>query len=103
MLKELSPGWTDFTVTIFKILQISNNVQLCRSELKSPSRSSQDIKGLSGHGKAILQLYKVLTKLGILNGQFFKDRNIGKFACHEGKGSFVVDCLLMDYDIQQKL
>ena len=65
----------------------------------NPPRSSQDIKGLSGHGKAILQLYKVLTKLGILNGRFFKDRNIGKFACHEGKPSFVVDYLLIDYDI----
>ena len=49
----------------------------------------KDIKGLSGHGKAILQLYKVLTKLGILNCRFFKDRNIGKFACDEGKRSFV--------------
>ena len=43
------------------------------------TRSSKDVKGLSGHPKAILQLYKVLTKLGILNGRFFKDRNMGKY------------------------
>ena len=55
------------------------------------------MKGPSGHGKAILQLYKVLTQLRILNGRFFKDRNIGKFACLEGKRLFVVDYLLMDY------
>ena len=82
-----------------KYSKYENIFQLCRSELKPPTRSSQDIKGLSGQEKAILQLHKVLMKLGILNGRFFKDRNIGKFACHEGKRSLVVDCLLMDYDI----
>ena len=61
--------------------------------IKPPTRSSQDIKGLSGHGKAILRLYKAVTKLGILNGRFFKDRSIGKFACHEGKRSLVVNGL----------
>ena len=29
--------------------------------------------------KAILQLCKVLTKLGVLNGRLFKDKNIGKY------------------------
>ena len=95
MLKELSPGSTDFT----EYSKYHNIFQLCRSELKPPTRASQDIKGLSGHEKAILQLHKVLVKLGILNGRFFKDRNIGKFACHEGKRSFVVDYLLIDYNI----
>ena len=74
MLKDLSPSSTDFTVTFFKILQISKHLS-CRSELKPPTRSSQDIKGLSGHGKVVLQFYKVLTKLKILNGRFCKDKN----------------------------
>ena len=58
---------------------MSKHLQLCRSELIPPTRSSKDVKGRSGHAKAILQLYKVLTKLGILNGRFFKDGNIGKY------------------------
>ena len=77
MLKQLSPDSTDFTVTIFKIFQMSKH--LCRSELIPPTRSSKDVKGLSGHAKAILQLYKVLTKFEILNGRFFKNRDIGKY------------------------
>ena len=46
------------------------------------------------HEKTILQLYKV-TKLRIINGRFFKDKNIGKFTCHESKGSPVLDYLLI--------
>ena len=105
MLKELSPGSTDFTVTIFKMLQISKHLSAMPFGTQTTHQIVTRYKGLSGHWKAmILQLYKVLTKLGILNGRFLKDRNIGKFACHEGKKrSLVVDYRLMDYDIKQKL
>ena len=56
------------------------------------------MKGLSGHGKAILELYKV-TKLRIINSRFFKNKNIRKSTCHESKGASVFDYLLTDYNI----
>ena len=51
--------------------QISNMIQYGSALQGSnhPTRSSQNMKGLSSHGKAILQLYKI-TKLTIINGLF---------------------------------
>ena len=71
--KRIVPGLDRFHSDHFQDTpNIKTSFSLCRSELKPPTRSSQDIKGLSGHGKAILQLYKVLTKLRMLNGWFLK-------------------------------
>ena len=78
--ETIVPGLDRFYSDHFQNTPKCQNIfQLCRSELIPPTKSSKDVKGLSGHAKAILQLYKVLTKLGILNGRFFKDRNIGKY------------------------
>ena len=98
MLKELSPGSTDFTVTIFKILQMSKHFSAMPFGTQTNHQIVTKYKRSFRSRESHLQLYKVLTKVGILNGRFFKDRNIGKFACHEGNRSFVVDYLLMDYE-----
>ena len=81
---------------IVNIPQIPKHFRLCRSEFKPPTRSSQDIKGLSGHGKAVLERCKV-TKLRIINSRSFKHKNVGKFTCNESKEATVVDNLLIDY------
>ena len=49
------------------------------------------MKGLSGHGKTILQLNK--AKIRVKNGWLSKDKDIGNFTCPESKGSPVVDSL----------
>ena len=78
--KTIVPGLDRFYSDHFQNIPKCQNIfQLYRSELIPPTRLSKDAKGYSGHAKAILQLYKVLTKLGILNGRFFEDRNIGKY------------------------
>ena len=68
------------------------------NKLKLPKRSSQDKGGLSGHGKALLELCKA-TNLKIVNGRAFQDKNIGKFTFHESRGSSVVDYLLADVKV----
>ena len=79
MLKQLSPSSTDFTVTIFKIFQMSKHLSVMPFGTHTTHQTVKRCKGLSGHAKAILQLYKVLKKLGVLSDRFFKDRNIGKY------------------------
>ena len=68
------------------------------NKLKLPKRSSQDKGGLSGHGKALLELCKA-TNLKIVDGRAFQDKNIGKFTFHESRGSSVVDYLLADVKV----
>ena len=72
--KTIVPGLDRFYSDNFQNTpNVKQNIfQLCRSELIPPTRSSKDVKGLSCHAKAILQLYKLLTKLGILNDRFLK-------------------------------
>ena len=68
------------------------------NQLKLPKRSSQDKGGLSGHGKAILELCKA-TNLRIVNGRAFQGKNIGKFTFHESRGSSVADYLLANVKV----
>ena len=90
--KRIVAGLKDFsTVTVSQIHQILN------SEFKLPTRLSQDIKGLTGHGKVSVLLYDV-TKLGQKYSRFFKNKNIEKVYL-SSKGSSVVGYLLIDHNI----
>ena len=78
MLKKWSPGSTDFAETIFKILQIAKHLSAMpfgtQTTHQIVTRYKRSFRSRESHPT----LYKILTKLGILNGRFFKDRNIGK-------------------------
>ena len=89
--KRIVAGLKDFTVTVSQIHQILN------SEFKLPTRLSQDIKGLTGHGKVSVLLYDV-TKLGQKYSRFFLNKNIEKVYL-SSKGSSVVGYLLIDHNI----
>ena len=99
MLKELSSDSTDFTVTIFKILQISKHLSAkplrTQTNHQIVTRYKRSFRSRESH----LTVVESINEARDIKWSAFKTRNIGKFACHEGKQLFVVDYLLMDYDI----
>ena len=94
MLKELSPGSTDFTVTISKILQISKHLSALpfgtQTTHEIVTRYKRSFRSRESH----LTVVSSINEARDIKWSVFKDRNIGRFACHEGKRSFMVDYLL---------
>ena len=73
--KRIVAGLKDFTVTVSQIHQILN------SEFKLPTRLSQDIKGLTGHGKVSVLLYDAVQNSDKNIVDFFKIKISKKFTC----------------------
>ena len=96
MIKELSPGLTDFRVIIFKKTpNIKTSFSYAVQNSNHPPRYKRFFKSWESH----LTVVENVNKARDIKWSVFKDRNIGKFACYEGKRSFVVDYVLIDYDV----
>ena len=80
MLKQLSRGLDRFYSDHFQnIPNVKTSFSYAVRNSYHPPDRQRCKRSFWSHESHLTVVYKILTKLGILNGRFFKDRNIGKY------------------------